>query len=503
MNRSIIPVLFLLMIGCATMSSFQYPPVRWLKDTDNAAIAMPKAKLRYSHSQTKFGRISASAEDVFSFAQDVSTTPTGWVFSGRMESVNANNFDEVADSSWFTNRIGRTSRFENNFKTPPSLRGKWSVIAVDESKKVEDFVIQDSVKNNYVIKIDSDPDWLVSGGEMLGALILSAVGYNVTENYVLEMDARILDKPILPAGTYHVLAVRVPPGETLGSFEFQGKRKDDLNDRMPHEYRRELCAMRVFASLLNNKGISTQNTLDVYQDGHVTHYFSNLLGPLANMRSEFLSGTTQNEGRTIDALFSFGFYNPHLTSADTMVKEYKGVLSSDTFQPKKWKPDKQNLAFKYMSYRDAFWAAKILQQFTNDDIRTIVAMSGYRDAKTGERIANEMIIRRDKIVSYWFQKMNPLDNFRLTSGLEFDDLDSASLGAYRFRVGDVSGRAFGMWQETTTRSIPLPAEIKGTLIVQIQTLRNPQKNYWSPSVDVYIENKNGPSILGMSRRYYH
>lgn len=499
MKKLIYLSLLLLMVGCSTVSSFQYPPVRWLRDTDNAAIKMPKVTLDHKYSQTQFGQLSEQTEELFSFAEDVVAMPTGFVLSGKLESININNFDEVADSTWFTNRIDRTSTFENNFKTPPSLKKKWVVLEVNQSPNVEEFVIQDSNKNHYVIKIDKDPDWLESGGEMLGTLILSAAGYNVTENYVLEFDSRILDKALLPAGKYRALAVRVPPGEQLGHFDFQGKRRDDPNDRIPHEYRRELCGLRVFASLLNSNDISTKNNLDVYRDEYVTHYLSNLLSPLANMRSEFLSDVTKSEGHTIDALFSFGFYNPYWPSSDKPRKTYKGVLSSESFNPKKWKSDKQNLAFKYMSYRDAFWASKILRQFTDDDIRTIVAMSGYKDAKTSNRITAEIITRRNRIISFWFQKMNSLDNFRLNNGLEFDDIGMPVGTKYRFKVKESGGSGFGHWTETTAHKVPIPKKIKKMIVMQLQTLRDPKRKIWSPSVDIYIENKNGPTILGIKR----
>lgn len=501
MSRFIISIVLLLMAGCSTISSFQYPPVRWLRDTDTATIQMPHVKVVHSSQPSQFGQLFSQAQDVLMFAQDVVSMPSGWVLAGKLESVDVNNFDEVADSTWFTNRMGRTAVFENTFKTPPSLMGKWTVLAANPTKDEEEFVIQDANHNHYVIKLDKHPEWLVSGGEMLGALILSAAGYNVTENYVLEFDSRILDKDVVPAGKYRALAVRVPPGVQLGHFEFQGRRRDDPNDRISHEYRRELCGLRVFVSLLNAKDFGTKNTLDVYDDGYVTHYLSNLSGSLANMRSEFLSGASKNDGHTIDALFSFGLYNPYWTSADAPITETKGVLSSEKFNPKKWRPDNPNLAFKYMSNRDAFWASRILRQFTDADIRAIVAMSGYRDSKTSDRVTAEIMARRDRIVAYWFQKVNPLDNFRIGNGLEFDDIGEPPGTRYRYRLGLASAKAFAAWQETTARSIPLPDDIRDTVVVQLQTARDPKRGSWSPSVDVYVD--RGAAILGISRRYYH
>lgn len=503
MKKYIGPIWALLMVACSTTSSFQYPPVRWLRDTDNQVIAQPKVRLDHKYSQTQFAQLSEQAQDLFSFAEEVVTMPSGFVLSGKLESIDINNFDEIADSTWFTNRIGRTSTFETIFKTPPSLKKKWTVLEVDPSKDVTEFVIQDANKNHYVIKIDKDPEWLDSSGEMLGTLILSASGYNVTENYLVEFDAHILNTPVLPKGKYRALAVRVPLGVQLGHFEFDGKRKDDPNDRLAHEYRRELCGLRVFASLLNSSGISTKNTLDVYHDGYVTHYLSNLLAPIAKLNSDYLSETVNNEGHTIDALFSFGFYNPYWPSTDVQHQKYKGALSSQNFNPKKWRPDNQNLAFRYMSDRDAFWAAKILRQFTDDDIRTIVAMADYKDVKTRDRITAEIITRRNMIVSFWFQKINPLDNFRLNNGLTFDDIGLPAGTQYRFKLKASGGREMGRWTETTAHTIPLPKKIKKMIVMQMQTLRDPKRRIWSPSVEVYIENKHGLTILGIRRLVRH
>ncbi|PIR16928.1 MAG: hypothetical protein COV46_06395 [Deltaproteobacteria bacterium CG11_big_fil_rev_8_21_14_0_20_49_13] len=345
---------------------------------------------------------------------------------------------------------------------------------------------------------------------MLGALTLRAAGYNVTENYVIEFDSGILDKGVVPEGRYRALAVRIPKGTQLGYFEYQGKRKDDPNDLIPHEHRRELRGLRIFSAFLNNKSVSVKNNLDIYDNEYVTHYLSNLSAPFANMRSEFLSGSAKTQGHTVDSLFSFGFYNPYWTSADSQVKEYKGVLSSEKFRPEKWKANDQNLAFKFMTNRDAFWATGIIQKLSDSDIGEMVKMAGYKSQKVADRVAEELIIRRDKIVAYWFKKLNPLFNFNLNGVITFDDLGSPIDKIHRFRIRDIEGDLiFQNWQQTAGNSITLPANIrellakKRHLVVQVQTLRNEQKNWWSSSIDVYLEDKGGLRILGIHRRYNH
>jgi len=41
-------------------------------------------------------------------------------------------------------------------------------------------------------------------------------------------------------GTYRVIASRELPGKIKGGFTFYGMRKDDPNDLIPHEHRRDL-----------------------------------------------------------------------------------------------------------------------------------------------------------------------------------------------------------------------------------------------------------------------
>lgn len=510
MRKNILFIICLIIAGCSTLSSLQYPPVMWLRDSDNEKIPQPEISKEYKYSNSRFGQLSSQTENVLMFAQNIVSTPMEMNFTGKQEALNVDNFDEVADSAWFTNRLGRTGTFANNFKTPPLLSGKWKVIANNKKKDVQEFVIHDAKGDDYLIRVDNDPDWLVSGGEMLGALVLGAAGYNVTENYIVEFNSGILDKDVVSRGRYRALAVRIPKGTQLGYFAYQGKRKDDPNDRIPHEHRRELRGLRIFSAFLNNRSVNIRNNLDIYENKYVTHYLSNLSAPLANMRSEFLSGSTKTQGHTVDSLFSFGFYNPYWTAADSQVKEYKGVLSSEKFRPEKWKPNDQNMAFRFMTNRDAFWATSIIQKLSDDDIREIVGIAGYKNQKVADRVAEELIIRRDKIVAYWFKKLNPLFNFKLNGVITFDDLGGSDDTIHRFRIRDIKGDLiFQDWQETTGDSIPLPDNInellarKRYLVVSVQTLRNERKNWWSPSVDVYLEDKDGPTILGIHRRYNH
>ena len=98
-----------------------------------------------------------------------------------------------------------------------------------------------------------------------------------------------------PAGRtarIRIVASRGLAGEPVGPFEYRGTRADDANDVFPHEHRRELRGLRVFAAWLNHDDSRSLNTLDMFVagdgGGYVRHHlidFSSTLGSGSNARA--------------------------------------------------------------------------------------------------------------------------------------------------------------------------------------------------------------------------
>jgi len=177
------------------------------------------------------------------------------------------------------------------------------------------------------------------------------------------------------------------------------------------------------------------------------------------------------------------------------------VLSSEKFRPEKWQPSKQNTAFKYLTKRDALWAADILSRYSDEDIADLVTMAGYKDPKIQKRIASELITRRDKITGYWFKELNPLHRFSFNRGiLSFTDPAFLDGTRYRYRLRRPQGSGDPTpWKETLSPEIITPKD-KKSFVVQIQTIR-PDQKWWSSSIDVYFMEKDSKTVLlGINRR---
>src|SRR6185295_10452709 len=102
-----------------------------------------------------------------------------------------------------------------------------------------------------------------------------------------------------------------------------------------------------------------------------------------------------------------------------------GLFDAWSFDPLRWKPNYPNPAFLMMDRQDAFWAAKQIAAFTDDEIRAIVQTGEYSDQRAADWITECLIKRRDKISGAWFSKIVPLDKFRVENGaLAFDDLST-------------------------------------------------------------------------------
>jgi hypothetical protein len=370
-----------------------------------------------------------------------------------VRALNVNTVDEVPDSSWFTNRIGRKEPgIPEVVKGPDraervTLEG-WKVSAGKSSGVQPGFRMTDPDGQTYQIEVDppSNPE-LASGAEIIGTAFYHAIGYHVVEVYLAEIDreslvispeATIRD-PLngrrrrlkkydldnvfrraarLENGRYRVLVSRFAPGKPLGNFRYYGRRPDDPNDLAPHEHRRELRGARVFAAWLNHDDSRGINSLDMLETtggrSWIKHYmfdFGSILGSGTVFAQRHRPGNEyifeQKPGWL--TLATLGLYiRPWMTIDYPDVPASVGRIESERFDPLAWKPEYPNAAFDNMRPDDAFWGARIVSKFSDEAIRAIVEKARYSDPAATDYMTKTIVARRNKVVAAWINQVCPI-----------------------------------------------------------------------------------------------
>jgi hypothetical protein len=395
--------------------------------------------------------------------------------------LNVNTLGEVPDSSWFTNRLGRADmsvaevvRGPNTVEGPAA--GTWQVTGRPDAGITPKFTIKDGRGDTYLIKLDPEiaPE-LPSSVELISTKIFHAIGYHVPEDFIVtfspsqlvigegaklrtktggkrpirqaDLDGWLKYSPRTADGQIKALASRWVPGKVVGQFRFTGTRSDDANDIYPHERRRELRGMRVFAAWLNHDDARSINSIDSYVEDngrrYVRHYvqdFGSTLGSGSTSAQQPRGGYEYliEPGKIGKGIVSFGLWRRDWMNARFSENPSLGNIEADVFEPAKWKTEYPQPAFDQMDAADAFWAARIASRFTNEMIRAVVDAAQLSDRAVADTLSDLIIRRRDKVVAYWIKQTNPIDDVAIDESVHGSDLtfDNAAI-----RVGAASAKA--------------------------------------------------------------
>lgn len=411
------------------------------------------------------------------------------------ESLNVDNFDEVPNSTWFTNRNGHRALSLNeirrgpNIAGPPATSSPWLIRALKCTGVTPGMTIIDARGLKYIIKFDPPGSAeLASGTECVAARLFWAAGYNVPQNYIAQLDLRnveihpeaviavqtndkrapleqrpltdedlqrVLCRVEFEGSRVRVLASLLLPGEYAGPFRYTGVRDDDPNDIYDHEHRREIRGLYVIASWLNHADWKEENTLDMYdpQRRVLNHYLldfgaamgSNSLGPSNPRRGQANSLDLKD---SLTRLATLGLYVHDYEMAPRTVRYPSvGYLENELFKPDKWKPMYPCPAFENLTARDAFWGARIVTSFSDAQIEAAVSAGEFSNPAAAAHMVRFLVERRDRIGQYWFARLNPLDCFTVDgNAVAFEDLAvsrgyaAAADTRYHYRVRDPQGR---------------------------------------------------------------
>ena len=172
-----------------------------------------------------------------------------------------------------------------------------------------------------------------------------------------------------PDGSYRVLASRNIAGRPLGPFRYYGTRPDDPNDIVPHEHRRELRGLSVFAAWLNHDEVRSSNSHDsVVAEGNrqiVRHHLLDFGSTLGSGSVRAQSRRAGNEfvwesRPTLVTMLTLGLYVRPWIKVPYPDVPAVGRIESTYYRAENWKPDYPNPAFRNARPDDRFWAARIV-----------------------------------------------------------------------------------------------------------------------------------------------
>lgn len=494
------------------------------------------------------------------------------LFGYKQEAKDVNAFDEVNNSSWFINRnakslmsveeIGRGP----NASSGPDFSQPWTVIKAKTEGVTPGFSIKDAKGDLYLLKFDPPgyPE-LVSAAEVITTKLFYAAGYNTPENYMVYFEPEQIQlapdvsykdktgkKKVMTDDYLDSLLARLPKNNqgkiramaskfiknAKGPFSYRGTRKDDPNDRINHENRRELRGLKVLCAWLNHHDTKDHNTLDAYvtEEGksYLKHHlidFGSTLGSAATGSKSATAGYahTVDVEYSLQNLLSAGLIVQPWEKADSVWHPAIGYFESEIFDPASWKPINPNVAFNKMTDRDGFWGAKLVASFSDEQIKAAVKSGEFSDPVAEEYLVETLIKRRDKIVNYWFSKVNHLDQFSLTKNsdgtivLDFSDLLSQAesprsrVENFRYILHTPSKKLGTVRNSSSKPYIILDNEIISVLYSQshydkkskennifffeIQcTHQNPEE--WGPKIKVYFRyhgKESTPELVGIER----
>jgi hypothetical protein len=351
--------------------------------------------------------------------------------SPRPEAADVNAMDDVARSSWFAPRqldIGAMARGPDSSGPPLP---PFTVIAESPMTLAGGaFSIVDSRGFKFEILIDpADRPEMRTATAAIAARLFWALGYGTLPTFILRARAEdfwrsegsATDVPaILKSGSapllgyYRIAAVGWPPGVLLGYAPESGTRGDDPNDIIPHENRRTMRALAVFANWLALDGLGPAKTVDRYVgppgEGHVVHFVVGLDEALgaANVVRASDPPPAVGGGSPLTRLLTLGLFpnpRPRATQIDfPAVGELPLDVDPAAYFPSlPWEPAER------LSGPDGYWAAKRMLSLSSTHVALAIAAGSISDPRAQRAIQVALEARRRKVASYWFGRVTPLE----------------------------------------------------------------------------------------------
>jgi hypothetical protein len=380
------------------------------------------------------------------------------------ESVNVNAVDEVPDSSWFTNRIGKSPMTaeevakgwcDEHVLSPDDPDGSWVIDQGKENGANPGFRVNVPGVGKFLLKADeSDHPERATAATAIATRFYHAAGFwtgcdsviyvrrsllkltpglthsdntGVVRKFGEKQLNKVLDGAARRGDLYRMMASKWLPGKTIGPFRYEGTRPDDPNDVIPHEDRRELRGQRLLAAWLDHFDSREQNSMNTWMSvnkkesdsspGHIQHWIMDLNDCFGSewqwdLMSRRINFSYYFDGGDIGQDFiTLGIpERPWDKLKRAPDGEIFGYYEANEFEAEGWKPGYQNPTFVRMSEADGAWMARILSRFGPSHIEAAVKVGDFTQPKHHAYLVRTLIARQQKILARYFSKLSPVSD---------------------------------------------------------------------------------------------
>jgi hypothetical protein len=448
---------------------------------------------------------------------------------GPTAALDVNALDEVPCSTWFCPRNHLRPLTIPELVAGPPVAPPRLPFKITKGKHLgasAGFQVKDADGHKFMVKFDvAGHLGMAAAGEMISNRIFHAAGYNVPGAFLVDADqsdfkldpnakydlynvekrpltealvkAKLSRAAHAPDG--HLRAVAIPwiPGTILGGFDMLGVRPGDTNDRIPHQNRRSVRASWVLFAWLSVLDPSSINTIDSYREEggrHLVRHFFFDFGCSFGSATVYAEGI-QEDGeygvevwRTLASLFSLGAYRrPFQDRREEWARlnaehPAMGYFPAETFDPDTFRTNQRLPSHMRMTERDAYWGAKLVSSFSDEQLAALVATARLPEAD-GRYLEHALRIRRDIIGRRYLRAIAAVENPGMSpdgSRICFQDLAIARGYAqpaevrYQMAVSDGRGNRLAAYEQQASgpsTCVPIGAPAPGATGYRIVELR--------------------------------
>ncbi len=484
-----------------------------------------------------------------------------------IRAIGTNSLDEVPDSTWFTNRIGKHEVTPADVAAGPDPGGgpdlsqPITIVSGKVGGAAAGFIVKDAKGDRYILKFDEPrAPTMETATDVVVQRILWTAGWQVPNNTIgyfrreqLELadDAEVKStvgrkRPMNQNdvestlarvhlgddGRYRGLFSEFLPGIPIGGIPLEGVREDDPNDTIPHQHRRELRGLALFASWLQHTDMKAANSLDIYAEDprdknrhFVVHYlvdFGKSLGTFVFLGKRPADGHTESFDKYyFQSALAFGLWKRPWEGLERPDIEGVGHYDVEHYRPDDYSPQAPYLPFLLADRHDMLWAANLMLRLTPAHLRAALEQGQYEDPRAVDYLLEMLIGRQRKAARYWLRKTNPLVDLVLEQSpagprVCFTDLlvaheltPTAASSTYRARTFDRNGQPLGLDLRLTAETgapttcvsgLALSDTDDGYTILRLDTLRDQRA---LPAVEVHLARRPSDGqarIIGIERR---